>query len=204
MTELFQIAQRLIKWDTDFPVNCHNGYVGLKELDRIIADAKVALTKAGLPCVDELGTPAPEANAQGGVREAGLFPSSPDLVADQTSRQVADPSTVSYAGSHAPATEVHVPEAEAFDKADFFWRTMDPDDCGYSPEEALNRGMIGRFCVCEVGSSYTGPTRYGFIAPVLDPESDDEEFLHFATQEEAIAAAKERQAATEAMEASAE
>lgn len=84
--------------------------------------------------------------------------------------------------------------AKAFDKADWFWRTMDPDDCGDSPEEAINRAMVGHFCVCEIASSYSGPTRYGFIAPVLDPDSDDEEFVHFATQDEAIAAAKARSA----------
>lgn len=82
--------------------------------------------------------------------------------------------------------------AEAFNNADWFWRTMDPEDCGDTPEEAINRSMLGRFCVCEIASSYAGPTRYGFIAPVLDPESDDEEFVHFATQQEAIEAAKAR------------
>lgn len=86
-------------------------------------------------------------------------------------------------------------DAAAFDKADWFWRTMDPDDCGDSPEEAINRAMVGQFCVCEIASSYRGPTRYGFIAPVLDPESDDEEFVHFATQQEAVDAAKARRAA---------
>ena len=85
-------------------------------------------------------------------------------------------------------------DADAFNKADWFWRTMDPDDCGDSPEEAINRAMVGRFCVCEIASSYAGPTRYGFIAPVLNPESDDEEFVHFATQQEAIEAAKARAA----------
>ena len=85
--------------------------------------------------------------------------------------------------------------ASAFNRADWFWRTMDPDDCGDSPEEAINRAMVGRFCVCEIASSYAGPTRYGFIAPVLDPESDDEEFIHFATQQEAIEEAKRRAAA---------
>ena len=85
-------------------------------------------------------------------------------------------------------------QAAAFDRADWFWRAMDPDDCGDSPEEAINRAMVGRFCVCEIASSYSGPTRYGFIAPVLDPESDDEEFVHFATQQEAIDAAKARAA----------
>jgi hypothetical protein len=92
-------------------------------------------------------------------------------------------------------------EAEAFDRADWFWRTMDPDDSGDSPSEALNGGMVGPYCVCEVGSSYAGPTRFGFIAPVLDPESDDEEFLHFATQEEAVSAANDRRTAVQAMEA---
>ena len=84
--------------------------------------------------------------------------------------------------------------AAQFDNADWYWRTMDPDDCGNSPEEAVNRGMLGRFCVCEIASSYAGPTRYGFIAPVLDPESDDEEFVHFDTHEDAIEAAKARAA----------
>lgn len=54
MDELAKIAQRLIKWDTDFPVNCHNGYAGLQELNRIIADAKVALKAAGLPVPTDL------------------------------------------------------------------------------------------------------------------------------------------------------
>lgn len=85
-------------------------------------------------------------------------------------------------------------DALSFEGADWFYRTMDPDDCGDSPEEAINRGMVGRFCVCEIASSYAGPTRYGFIAPVLDPESDGEEFIHFATQQEAIDAAKARAA----------
>lgn len=84
--------------------------------------------------------------------------------------------------------------AQSFDKADWFWRTMDPDDCGDSPEEAINRAMVGQFCVCEIASSFSGPTRYGFVAPVLDSESDDEEFVHFATQQEAIDAAKARAA----------
>ena len=43
---LLTIAQRLVKWDKDFPVNCHNGYAGLKELDAIIADARVAIAGA--------------------------------------------------------------------------------------------------------------------------------------------------------------
>jgi len=84
--------------------------------------------------------------------------------------------------------------SQRFEAADWYWRAMDPDDCGYSPEEAINRAMVGQFCVCEIASSFTGPTRYGFIAPTLEPESDDDEFVHFATQQEAIAAAKARAA----------
>lgn len=95
--------------------------------------------------------------------------------------------------------DARIDEATAFDRADWYWRTMDPDDCGDNPAEAVNRGMVGQFCVCEVASSYEGPTRYGFIAPVLDLESDDEEFLHFASQQEAIDAASERRAALAAV-----
>ncbi|MCX2696363.1 hypothetical protein [Ochrobactrum chromiisoli] len=52
--DLAGIATRLIKWDKDFPVNCHNGYAGLKELDRIIADAKTALYGIQNPDREEL------------------------------------------------------------------------------------------------------------------------------------------------------
>jgi hypothetical protein len=82
--------------------------------------------------------------------------------------------------------------AAAFDSADWYWRTMDPDDSGETPNDAICRGNLGQFCVCEIASSYRGPTRYGFLAPTLDPESDDEEFVHFATHDEAMLAAKTR------------
>ncbi|MEW9523891.1 hypothetical protein MRBLRH8O_001706 [Agrobacterium radiobacter] len=66
--KLLEISQRLIKWDTDFPVNCWNGYAGLKELDKIIADAKVAVHQAGASYEDEFGTNHPlekEGNSDG-------------------------------------------------------------------------------------------------------------------------------------------
>lgn len=85
-------------------------------------------------------------------------------------------------------------EATKFDRADWYWRTMDPDDCGDTPMDAINGAMVGNFCVCEIASSFTGPIRYGFIAPILVPDSDDYEFLHFSTQQEAIDAAKVRAA----------
>ena len=90
-------------------------------------------------------------------------------------------------------------DAERFDRADWFWRVMDPDDSADTPAEAIHRGMIGDYCVCEIASSYTGPVRFGFTAPVLDPDSDDTEFLHFETQQEAIDAAKARAAALRAI-----
>jgi len=93
-----------------------------------------------------------------------------------------------------PRVVALVDEASAFDSADWYWRTMDPDDSGESPDDAIYRGNLGQFCVCEIASSYRGPTRYGFIAPSLDPENDDEEFVHFATHEEAMVAAKSRAA----------
>lgn len=90
-------------------------------------------------------------------------------------------------------------DAERFDRADWFWRVMDPDDSADTPAEAIHRGMIGDYCVCEIASSYTGPVRFGFTAPVLDPDSDDTEFLHFETQQKAIDAAKARAAALRAI-----
>jgi len=81
-----------------------------------------------------------------------------------------------------------------FAKADWFWRDLDPDDCGDTPDEAINAGMVGSFTVCHIRSSFTGPDRFCFIAPVLDPESDDEECLCFVTEDEAVAAAKGRRA----------
>lgn len=50
-SRLSDVVARLIKWDTDFPVNGYNGYAGLKELDNIIASGKSAL---GLPEKDPL------------------------------------------------------------------------------------------------------------------------------------------------------
>lgn len=99
----------------------------------------------------------------------------------------------------AEAAKVLDTDAERFDQADWFWRTMDPDDSADTPSEAIDRGMVGHFCVCEIASSYTGPVRYGFTAPVLDQDSDDYEFMHFATQQEAIDAAEERCAALRAI-----
>ena len=43
VSERDAILRRLIKWDTDFPVNGNNGYAGLKELNVNIADAKAAV-----------------------------------------------------------------------------------------------------------------------------------------------------------------
>lgn len=106
---------------------------------------------------------------------------------------------VANAALATPAPDAVQEAAKVFDSADWYWRTMDPDDCGDSPAEAINRSMLGNFCVCEIASSFTGPIRYGFTAPVLDADSDDEEFLHFATRQEAIDAAKERSTAIRAI-----
>lgn len=40
-----EILARLSKWDKDYPVNCWNGYAGLKELDKIVADARGLLNE---------------------------------------------------------------------------------------------------------------------------------------------------------------
>jgi len=121
-----------------------------------------------------------------------------DMAPDLARSLIAAHEALTAETARADAAEAEVKrladQDRAFEKADWFWRTMDPDDCGDSPEEAINRGMVGRFCICEIASSFSGPTRYGFIAPVLDPESDDEEFVHFATQLEAMKEARRRAA----------
>ena len=43
--ELMSLAERLVQWDLDYPVNCYNGYAGLQALNAIIRDNKVAITK---------------------------------------------------------------------------------------------------------------------------------------------------------------
>ncbi|MFQ2166152.1 hypothetical protein ACK33D_15575 [Aeromonas hydrophila] len=43
---LLAIAKRLVQWDIDYPVNCVDGYLGLKALDAIIAEAVSAIAKA--------------------------------------------------------------------------------------------------------------------------------------------------------------
>ena len=44
--ELLGLAERLVQWDLDYPVNCYNGYAGLQALNEIIRDNKAAITKA--------------------------------------------------------------------------------------------------------------------------------------------------------------
>lgn len=47
--DLLAIAKRLTQWDIDYPVNCYDGYAGLKALNEIIADAKAVIAKATQP-----------------------------------------------------------------------------------------------------------------------------------------------------------
>ncbi|MCZ7451059.1 hypothetical protein O8B93_26170 [Agrobacterium rhizogenes] len=105
---------------------------------------------------------------------------------------------------HARGENIVIDVAASFESADWYWRTMDPDDSGDYPADAINRAGLGNYCVAEIACSFTGPRRFGFTAPVLDPESDDEEFLHFARQEQAIEAASARRAIIEAREAAIE
>lgn len=43
--ELLSLAERLVQWDIDYPVDCDNGYAGLKALDELIRDNKAAIVK---------------------------------------------------------------------------------------------------------------------------------------------------------------
>lgn len=117
-------------------------------------------------------------------------------VANLTLRRASNlirPILTSIGATYGPNSEAA--EAALFGTADLYWRRIDPDNSADTPGEALHQGAVGNFIVCEVASAFIGPTRYGFNAPVLDPNSDGKEFLHFATQEEALAAARERHAA---------
>lgn len=91
-------------------------------------------------------------------------------------------------------TGVGIKRSEVIDatppEPDWFWRTMDPDDSGDSPNLAM--ACTDFFVIDEIASSYVGPTRFYFKTPTLDLDSDDEEELGFDTKEEAMAAAAER------------
>ena len=50
------------------------------------------------------------------------------------------------------AARVPETDADRFDRADWFWRTMDPDDNGDTPSEAISRAMIGNYCVCKIAA----------------------------------------------------
>ncbi|MGN4997435.1 hypothetical protein ACTG25_03555 [Aeromonas sp. 80P] len=43
--ELLSLAERLVQWDIDYPVDCDNGYAGLKALDELIRDNKATIVK---------------------------------------------------------------------------------------------------------------------------------------------------------------
>ncbi|WP_421405504.1 hypothetical protein [Agrobacterium fabrum] len=108
-------------------------------------------------------------------------------------------STLSVNALDLPELQPHAENAALeFESADWFWRTMDPDDSGDYPADAINRAGLGNYCVAEIACSFTGPRRFGFTAPVLEADSDEEEFLHFDTQAEAIEAAATRRAIIEA------
>ena len=82
--------------------------------------------------------------------------------------------------------------ADHFDRQDYYYRDYDPDDSGDNPGEALR--YVPLLCVSLVHSSTSGPSKFCFRAETLD-QADDEETLCFGTEEEALEAAKERDAA---------
>lgn len=47
-TQALELLQQLSVWDRRYPVNCHDGYAGLRELNEIIADARKLLTDRGM------------------------------------------------------------------------------------------------------------------------------------------------------------
>jgi hypothetical protein len=81
--------------------------------------------------------------------------------------------------------------------ADWYWRDLDPDDSGYSINEAIH--MMGEGVVCHVRSSFTGPDFFAAIVPVLDADSDDTEEIVADTADECVMLVQERYAAIRAM-----
>lgn len=47
-TQALELLQKLSIWDRRYPVNCSDGYAGLKDLDEIIAEARGLLTIRGM------------------------------------------------------------------------------------------------------------------------------------------------------------
>lgn len=82
---------------------------------------------------------------------------------------------------------------------DWFWRDLDPDDSGHTISEALSHVPHG--VVCAIHSSYAGPSFFAAVVPVLDPESDNTEEIRADTEDECVAAVKERFAARAALSA---
>jgi hypothetical protein len=73
---------------------------------------------------------------------------------------------------------------------DWFWRDLDPDDSGDTVEEALRYMPQG--VVCHIRSSYIGPSFFAATAPVLDADSDDQEYIRADTEEECRALVRAR------------
>jgi hypothetical protein len=65
---------------------------------------------------------------------------------------------------------------------DWFWRDLDPDDSGDTVEEALRHMPQG--VVCHIRSSYIGPSFFAATVPVLDADSDDQEYIRADTEDE--------------------
>ncbi len=67
------------------------------------------------------------------------------------------------------------------------------DDSGDTPHEALRN--MQDYAVCHLRSSHTGIDKFAVRVPTLDPDNDDDEVLMFDTEQEALAASRERLAA---------
>jgi hypothetical protein len=81
--------------------------------------------------------------------------------------------------------------------ADWYWRDLEPDECGDSIHEALR--YVGEGVVCSISSSFIGPKFFAAVVPTLNAEADDTEELIADTQDECVRLVKERQAAIRAL-----
>jgi hypothetical protein len=125
----------------------------------------------------------------------GLFAPSPVSVPDEA------PSL--YAEIDRLRAEVERLKSDrASAEPDWFWRDFDPDDSGDTVEEALRHMPQG--VVCHIRSSYIGPSFFAATVPVLDADSDDQEYIRADTEDECRALVRARWKARAALNLSQE
>ena len=88
-------------------------------------------------------------------------------------------------------------EHEKRGRGDWFWRQLDPEECGDSIHEALR--FVGQGVVCHVGASWSAGSFFAAIVPAADIDSDETDEVVADTEEECLRLVLERYAARAAL-----